>query len=85
LLATKQQYEGKTMLKLIWTIAALTVQGPLVSDVPETTKFKDRAECTAFGKKMTPRLADWARGALRADWDLEVKVVFRCEADGTPA
>jgi hypothetical protein len=72
------------MLKLIWTIATLTLQGPLVTDVPETTKFKDQAACMEFGKQMMPRLADWARGRLNADWDHEIKVVFRCEAAGQP-
>jgi hypothetical protein len=73
------------MLKLIWTVAALTLQGPLVADVPETTKFEDRAKCVAFGERMTPRMADWTRGVLRADWNHEVGVRFRCEVDGVHA
>jgi hypothetical protein len=73
------------MIKLIWTVATLTVQGPLVADVPETSRFKNRAECTAFGERMTARLADWTRGALRADWQHGVDVTFRCEPDGEKA
>jgi hypothetical protein len=35
--------------------------------------------------RMTPRLADYVRGILKADWDLDVQVGFRCEPAGNPA
>ena len=73
------------MIKLVWTAAALTINGPIAGEIPETTKFKTRAECAAFGETMTPRLQDYVRGLLKADWDLDVKVIFRCEAAGDPA
>jgi hypothetical protein len=73
------------MLKLIWTVATLTVQGPLVTDVPESTTFRDAAACVAFGEAMAPRVADWVRGAIRTDWEHEVGVTFRCEPDDRAA
>jgi hypothetical protein len=73
------------MIKLVWTAAALTINGPVAGEIPETPTFKDRATCVAFGERMTPRLQDYVRGLLKADWDLEVRVVFRCEPAGNPA
>ena len=73
------------MLKLVWIVATITAQGPVQTNVPETARFSDAAQCKAFGEHMTPRMADWVRGALRADWNHPVQVTFRCEQDGSPA
>lgn len=72
------------MIKLIWVAAILTAQGPMMGEVPESTTFKDRVECQAFGEKMTPRLQDYVRGLAKADWHDDVQVAFRCEANGQP-
>ncbi|HWV44109.1 hypothetical protein [Pseudorhodoplanes sp.] len=73
------------MFKLLWAIAVMTAQGPMQGTIPESTTFKDRAACEAFGAEMTPRLQDWARGRLNADWNIEVRSAFRCEPAGDPA
>lgn len=73
------------MFKLIWVAVTMTAQGPIMGQIPETTKFKTEAECIAFAQTMTPRLADWVRGRINADWDREVSIRFRCEMDGNPA
>lgn len=70
------------LTKIIWTVAVMTMQGPMVQDVPEPITFKDKTECEKWGTEMTPRMADWVRGAMKAHWDYEVMVVFHCEPDG---
>lgn len=72
------------MIKLVWVIAVMTANGPMFRAIPETTQFKDQAACEKFGKDMTPRLEDWARGALNADWNIEIKSAYKCEPAGQP-
>lgn len=73
------------MLKIIFTIVTLTQQGPVMTDVQEKSRFKDQPACAAFGETMSPRMQDWVRGVIRADWDHPVSVAFRCETDGEPS
>ena len=73
------------MFKLLWIVGTLTAQGPQVGNVPENTTFPTEAACIAFGEAMTPRLADWIRGRINADWSHPVAVHFKCELDGNPA
>lgn len=73
------------MFKLLWTVATLTAQGPQIGNVPETNTFKTEAACSDFGTTMTPRMADWMRGRLNAEWDHPVAVHFECELSGNPA
>lgn len=73
------------MFKLIWIAATITANGPVTGNIPETTKFKDKAECVSFGERMTPRLQDWVRGTIGADWDHGVGIRFSCEMSGDPA
>lgn len=72
------------MFKLLWVIAVMSANGPIIRPIPETTTFKDKAACEQFGKDMTPRLQDWARGALNADWNVEIRSAFKCEPAGDP-
>ena len=73
------------MIKLFWLILVVTSQGPTALHVPETTTFKDKKACSEWGMKQLPRMKDYARGMLKADWSDDIPVIFRCEADGTPA
>lgn len=73
------------MFKIVFMAAFVTMQGPTVQPVEETTKFKSAKECEAFGGEMHGRVADWVRGVLHADWDYKVKVMWKCEAEGDPA
>jgi len=70
---------------LVWAVVTIGPQGPVGGDIPETTKFQSEAACNEFGRDMTPRLQDWVRGRLTADWDHPVRVDFRCAPDGKPA
>jgi len=73
------------MIKLIWFAAFVHAQtGPQVITIGETTLFKDRALCEAFGKIMSARLADYARGVAKLDWRDRVAVQFKCEPNGQP-
>jgi hypothetical protein len=83
--ATPPSSTEAAMFKIIWLVATLTPQGPVVGEVPETTKFKSETECREFARVTTSRLQDWVRGRLNVDWDHEVGVRFRCEIDGNPA
>jgi hypothetical protein len=70
---------------LSWS-AAVAVHGRIQSGrLPEATKFKDDAECQAFGKQMAPRLADWVRGMFQLDWRAPIAVGFECRIAGDPA
>lgn len=72
------------MIKLVWIIAILTANGPVFRAIPETTTFKDIAACEKFGEEMSKRVEDWARGALNADWDVEIKSAYQYEKPGQP-
>src|SRR5688572_32243256 len=69
---------------LTWFFATMTRGGPVATRAPERTSFGTEADCTAFGKTMTPRMEDWVRGLVRADWDHPVGVKFRCAPAGDP-
>ena len=73
------------MFKLVWVAIVLMNHGPTQGAIPESTKFKTEQECIEFGKTMTPRLQDWVRGMLKAEWDMPVGVSFSCERDGREA
>lgn len=73
------------MIMLIWFVALMTAQGPAVHSISETTTFHDQAACEAFGKEMSPRTADYARGRMMLDWGDPVHVAFKCEPNGQPA
>lgn len=64
------------MIELVWIIATLSRYGT----VSENTRFSTPAACESFGKETAPRMEDWVRGYLRADWQLPVKVTFQCVA-----
>lgn len=73
------------MIALIWFVAFMTAQGPSVNIITETTVFADRAACEEFGKTMSRRTADYARGGFGLDWSDRVEVAFKCEPNGQPA
>lgn len=67
------------MYKMVWLVAFIHSQaGPQVAPIAETTTFKDEAACMAFGKEMSPRVMDYARGAAGLDWGDAVSVHYRC-------
>ncbi|MBI3129406.1 MAG: hypothetical protein HYZ11_17485 [Candidatus Tectomicrobia bacterium] len=68
------------MIALTWFVITMTAAGVYNGPIPETTQFNTLAECQSFGQRMTPRLQDWVRGMLRADWDHKVQVRFECRA-----
>lgn len=73
------------MIKIIWTVAFLTTQGPATQDIaepPEHVNFPNAAECKVWGVKMSPRMEDWIRGRLQLGWEAPVRAVFRCEPNG---
>lgn len=70
--------------ELIWFFATMTRGGPVATRAPERTPFGTETACTSFGKKMTPRMEDWVRGLIRADWDHPVGVRFQCSPAGSP-
>lgn len=73
------------MLKIIFVIATLGPHGPVQGGMNDKARFKTETECRTFGDHMTPRVADWVRGRLGADWDHPVEVQYRCETDADPA
>ena len=70
--------------ELTWFFATMTRGGPFATKSSERTSFGTEADCTAFGKKMTPRMEDWVRGFVRADWNHPVGVRFACSPAGSP-
>lgn len=70
---------------LVWLVMTIGPQGPVQGPIPESTRFDSQQSCEKFGADMAPRLADWVRGALRAEWSHPVRVEFKCEPDGRPA
>ena len=73
------------MIKLLWFAAFIGLQGPQVAEISESTTFADEETCQAFGKIMSDRLADYARGAAHLDWNIRVRVGFKCSPNGHPA
>ena len=73
------------MFKIIFAVAFLSQSGAQYGHVAEPTKFQTNEECMTFGREMTPRVADWVRGRIEAEWDVPVSVHFACEVDGNPA
>jgi hypothetical protein len=71
--------------KLTWAAATIGPQGPVSGSIPEFTTFKSENDCIAFGNTMAPRVRDWVRGRMNADWDHPVGVQFVCEISGPPA
>lgn len=74
---------------MIWKIAFLfftiAQQGPIQGTIPEKQTFKSEAECKAWGETMAPRVQDWIRGRVSADWDQDVLVKFNCQLGGQDA
>ena len=67
---------------LIWTIAAMTANGPAVIQSKERGGFPDQAKCEEFAKAHTARMADYTRGLLHLDWDGRVSITHRCIPTG---
>lgn len=66
------------MLKIIWTVAIVTAQGPMAQDVTDSPNFSTKEQCDAFGHNYVSRMEDWVRGALKAPWEFPVQVTWRC-------
>jgi hypothetical protein len=71
--------------QLMWFAVVATPQGPAGLRTPESTAFATETDCAAFGERTAPRMQDWVRGLIRADWSHEVRVAFKCEPAGTPS
>lgn len=69
---------------LIWTVAAMTAQGPAAIASKEKQAFADRPACETFARNHAPRMADWTRGLLHLDWSDPVQVTHRCALAGQP-
>ena len=65
------------MLKIFWTAAIVTAQGPMVQEVADTPTFSTKEQCGAFGENYVSRMEDWVRGALKAPWEFPVQVTWR--------
>ena len=72
------------MFKLIWIVVVMSMP-PTVTETPEKERFRSEAECRAFAERMAPRIEDWTRGAVGADWDHETRARYKCEPDGKDA
>lgn len=71
---------------LAWAVAVRNKNKEVQTTVlPESTKFPDKEACDAFGKTMIPRMEDWIRGVLKADWNFPVAVYYACKPSGDPA
>lgn len=70
--------------KLLWIVAFVAQGAHNIVPVNEDTKFKDQATCEIFGAAMSPRMEDWVRGRLSADWDFNVAIKFSCSPEGDP-
>lgn len=73
------------MIKLAWAFAFMTAQGAATGPVGEMRTFDTMEACQAFGREMTPRTADFVRGAFKLDWSVKVAVAFHCQETGEPA
>lgn len=65
-------------VKLVWMVETTNERGHIRAEVPETQPFASSAACQAFGEEMTPRMQDWVRGRLGAEWNHTVQIAFRC-------
>jgi len=79
------QHPERAAWRLVWFAITTTPQGPLAFKTSEQTPFGAEADCAAFGERMMPRMHDWVRGLVRADWDHDVRVAFDCEPSGMPS
>jgi hypothetical protein len=70
---------------VLWTVLFMAADKPGSIIATDTTEFTAAEECAAWGEMMTPRMADYVRGALKLDWDDLVRVSFKCSASGDPA
>lgn len=72
-------------VSLVWFVLVITPNGPQVAQVKESLKFDSQELCKEFAEKMQSRMEDFARGMVRADWDVDVPVRAHCHIEGTPA
>jgi hypothetical protein len=82
--AAVQAQPASARYELTWFFVTMTRGGPLATRAPERTPFGTEADCAAFGSRMTPRMQDWVRGLVRADWEHPVGVRFECVPAGDP-
>jgi hypothetical protein len=67
-------------IKLIWFVVSTNEQGPVRAAINERQRFKTSSDCQDFGTEYTPRMQDWVRGVLAAEWDHPVQIAFKCDA-----
>jgi hypothetical protein len=82
---TAEAQQNAAQWQLSWFAVLATPQGPLTLRAPEQVPFAAEADCNLFGRQMSPRMQDWVRGLVRADWDHDVRIAFRCEPAGVPS
>ena len=73
------------IFEILWMVVFLTNGIPGAAQVDEKIKFQDLDQCEKFGAEMSPRIADWFRGARGEDWDYPVRVRFKCQLSGEAA
>ena len=73
------------MVKILFGFMTLTGQGAVLHAVKERPLFQTEQECVAYGETMTPKVENWIRGRLGADWDHPVVVTFQCLPNGIDA
>ena len=77
--------ESSIPYRLEWRFVTVISTGPTGGRTPERHRFKDMADCAAFGALHVGRMHDWVRGLIRADWNHPVEVAFDCKPVGDPA
>jgi hypothetical protein len=71
---------------LVWVAVVVTASGTFIPlKMPERTPFADKAACEAFAESYKERMADYTRGLVQGEWDLDVHVGWQCEPAGRPA
>ena len=65
---------------LVWS-AAFSAALPSFT-VIEKPRFYSHSECMDWGRKMSPRFADYSLGLRQLDWDTVVRISFVCPVAG---
>lgn len=70
------------MFKITFIVFLMAMDRPVTATIPEKTEFQTLEACGEFGDRMKPRVADWVRGRINSDWDVQIKVDFKCNPVG---
>jgi hypothetical protein len=72
------------VLKIVWFAMALSTQGQLTQLEPtqDMKTFTSVEECNEYGNEMKNRAADWFRGRENFDWNVKMKIGWKCMPNG---